>query len=244
MNRDDVERIGLFKKISRLVGRALVDYDMIADGERLAVAVSGGKDSVALLHVLRHRQKVAPIRFTFCAVHVDMGFEDYDPRPLLDYLHTHGFEVIVERPRGYEGKNSGDTSCFWVSRLRRKTLFLLCRRLGIRTIALGHHLDDIVETAVMNQWFRAEIAAMMPRQELFGGRIVLVRPLAYVREEALQELGRRLGLDRLPQSPCGGEETNRRARIKALLRSLEQEHHNLVHNIFRSLHRVKRDYLP
>ena len=229
--------------VSKKAGKAIVDFQMISEGDRIAVAVSGGKDSLSLMHVLRHRQRVAPVRFNFTAVHIDFGFKDFNPQILMDYLERQGFDHMVEKVDTLKGERYEDIGCFWWSRNRRKALFELADRKGFTKIAFGHHLDDIAETIILNQFYRGEIGAMKPKQVLFDGKIVIIRPLAYVREREMEYLAKKLNIDSLGQSKCGNDETSHRMRIKKMLREFERDNPMVVTNIFRSLRRVQSDYL-
>ena len=231
------------RAVSHRAGKAIMDYKMLQNGDRIAVAVSGGKDSISLLHVLRHRQRIIPIKFEFTAVHIDFGFPDFDPQRLIDYLQAQGFPYVIEKVDSMKGERFEDIDCFWWSRNRRKALFELAHRQGFTKIAFGHHLDDIVETILLNQFYRGEIAAMKPRQELFGGDIIIIRPLAYEREAMMATLAQKLQITTIGQSKCANDETSHRMMIKKMLRTLEQENPNVVKNIFRSLQRIKIDYL-
>jgi tRNA 2-thiocytidine biosynthesis protein TtcA len=216
---------------------------MIKEGDRLAVAVSGGKDSLSLLHILRHRQRVSPVSFEFTAIHIDFQFEDFNPERLVRYFEEHGFAYHVEKVGLLKGERWEAIDCFWWSRHRRKALFQLADRAGFTKIAFGHHLDDIVETIILNQFYRGEIGAMKPMVELFGGKIVIIRPLAYVREREMMQLAQALGIDTMGQSKCAQDDTSQRMRIKKMLRDFEQSNPMIVTNIFRSLKNIRTDYL-
>lgn len=232
-----------FIAVSKKTGKAIVDFGMISEGDRIAVAVSGGKDSLSLMHVLRHRQRVSPVRFDFTAVHIDFGFENFDSGVLAEYLKRHGFAYMIEKVDFLKGQRAQDLNCFWCSRNRRKALFLAADREGFTKVAFGHHLDDIVETIVLNQFYRGEIGAMKPKLELFGGKIVIIRPLAYVREREMEYLAKKLGIHSVGQLSCGHEETTHRMRVKKMLREFEEANPMVVTNIFRSLQRVQSGYL-
>ena len=231
-------------RVSRRAGKAIGDYKMIEENDKIAVAVSGGKDSISLLHVLRHRQKVAPIPFDFTAVHIDFQFEDFNPKRLTEYFEAHHFPYLVEAVTPLKGEKWEDIECVWWSRHRRKALFELAAREGFTKIAFGHHMDDIVETIILNQFYRGEIGAMKPRQILFGGKIVIIRPLAYEREENMRVLADKLGIESIGgQSKCAHDETSHRMLIKQMIHSFEKNNPQIVNNIFRSLQNVKVDYL-
>ncbi|MCB9747459.1 MAG: tRNA 2-thiocytidine(32) synthetase TtcA [Candidatus Omnitrophica bacterium] len=229
--------------VSKKSGKAIMDFTMIKEGDRIAVAVSGGKDSLSLLHVLRDRQRFSPVAFTFTAVHIDFEFADFDPTNLVEYFKKEKFPYILEQVDSLKGQSYEDIDCFWWSRNRRKALFQLAQREGFTKIAFGHHLDDIAETIVLNQFYRGEIGAMKPKQELFGGKIVLIRPLAYVREAAMVELAKELGIDSMGQSKCANDDTSHRMKIKKMLHEFEKDNPSIVKNIFNSLSNIQSDYL-
>ncbi len=229
--------------VSRRAGKAIMDYDMIQDGDKIAVAVSGGKDSISLLHVLRDRQRIAPVKFEFLAVHIDFQFPDFNPAQLIVYLEKEGFKYHLEKVDSLKGEKYQDIDCFWWSRNRRKALFQLAYRLGFNKVAFGHHMDDIVETIILNQFYRGEISAMKPKQVLFEGKITIIRPLAYEREKTMQKLAEKLGITTLGQSKCANDDDSHRMKIKMMLKELEKENPNVVTNIFKSLQKIKVDYL-
>lgn len=229
--------------VSKKAGKAIVDFGMIQEGDRIAVAVSGGKDSLSLMHVLRDRQKISPVNFEFTAVHIDFEFPDFNPEGLIDYLKKENFACILKKVDSLKGKRYEDIDCFWWSRKRRKALFELADSQGFTKIAFGHHMDDIAETIILNQFYRGEIGAMKPKLELFGGKIVIIRPLAYVREREMEELARTLGIHTMGQSKCANDDTSHRMIIKKMLRDFEKNNPMVVTNIFRSLQRIQKDYL-
>lgn len=220
-----------------------MDYRMIEDGDKIAVAVSGGKDSLSLLHVLRDRQRVAPVRFQFVAVHIDFGFPDFSPEGLLRYLRREGFACLVRPVDTLREERYQEIDCFRWSRERRKALFQLVDEEGFDKIAFGHHMDDIVETILLNQFYRGEIGAMKPVQELFGGKVVIIRPLAYEREHRMERLARELNIHAMGQSKCANDETSHRMLIKRMLREFERHNSAIVTNIFNSLRNIRTDYL-
>ena len=230
--------------VSRRAGKAIGDFDMIQEGDRIAVAVSGGKDSISLLHVLRHRQKIAPVQFEFFAVHIDFEFADFNPQGLIKYLEEEGFPYTIEKVESLKGEKWEAIDCFRWSRARRKALFDLCDRKGYNKIAFGHHKDDIVETVLLNQFYRGETAGMRPKQELFGGKITIIRPLAYEREDMMVKLAEKLNIESIGgQSKCANDETSHRIKIKKMLREFEKENPQIIQNIFNSLQNVKTEYL-
>lgn len=229
--------------VCRSAGKAIVDYEMIQEGDRIGVAVSGGKDSISLLHVLRRLKRVAPIDFDFTAVHIDFEFSDFDPKVLTAYLEKEGFPYMVERADSLKGEKWEEIDCFRWSRNRRKALFQLASTQGFNKLAFGHHLDDIVETILLNMFYRGEIGAMKPKQVLFDGKIAIIRPLAYEREAMMAKLAERLGISSMGQSKCANDDTSHRILIKHMLRGMEKENPGIIKNIFRSLQNVRTDYL-
>jgi tRNA 2-thiocytidine biosynthesis protein TtcA len=237
------EELPALTAVSRRAGKAIIDFGMIQEGDRIAVAVSGGKDSLSLLHVLRDRRRVSPVKFDFTAVHIDFEFSDFNPQVLVEYLEKEGFPYLVEKADSLKDEKYETIDCFRWSWNRRKAIFQAAAREGFNKIAFGHHLDDIVETILLNQFYRGEISAMKPRQELFGGKVVIIRPLTYVREEAMACLARELGIDSMGQSKCANDDTSHRVLIKQMLKQFEKDNPSVAVNIFKSLQNVKTEYL-
>jgi len=228
--------------ISKLVGKAIMDYHMLTDGDRIAVGVSGGKDSLTLLKVLKDRQAFVPIRYELLAVHVDMGYPISLASGLRRYFKKIGVEFHIEKNSALRKLKEDKINCFWCSWNRRKSLFELAHRLGYAKVALGHHKDDVVETILMNMFFNGEISAMSPYQELFRGEIVVIRPLVYVEEDLICRFTQEA---KLPFSDfrCPKGLASNRSRISRIIRELERVCPDVKTNIFRSLRRIKKDYL-
>ncbi|MBP9855284.1 MAG: hypothetical protein KBD53_10510 [Candidatus Omnitrophica bacterium] len=241
--KNKIKEIPELLHVSGRAGKAIKDFNLIQRGDRIAVAVSGGKDSLSLLHVLRHRLKVSPVKFEFIAVHIDFEFSDFDPQKLVEYFKLHDFPYIIEKIDWLKGEKYSDIDCYWWSKNRRKALFQLCGREKLNKIAFGHHIDDIAETIILNQFYRGEIGAMKPNQVLFDGLITLIRPLAYVREDAMRILAEKLGIHTMGQSKCANDDTSHRMIIKKMLREFEQHNPDIVINIFNSLRRIRTEYL-
>ena len=229
--------------VSRRAGKAMMDYDMLQEGDRVLVAVSGGKDSLSLLHVLRDRKRVVPISFEFKAVHIDFGFPDFSPEELFQYLEQENFPYWVEKVESLKGEKYQEIDCFRWSWQRRRAIFKLAEKEGFNKIAFGHHMDDIVETILLNQFYRAEIGAMKPKQELFDGKLTIIRPLAYEREERMVRLSEELNIHTMGQSKCANDDTSHRMVIKKMLRDFEKNNPSVVKNIFKSLQNIQKDYL-
>ncbi len=233
---------GLEFYISKRVGRAIMDYQMLADGDKVAVAVSGGKDSLTLLRILQARQKFVPIKYDLLALHVDLGYPRSLSKQLEKYFKKQQVKYHIFQSDELKKTKKKDINCFWCSWNRRKNLFQVADKLGYNKIALGHHKDDIVETILMNLFFQGEISAMKPKQELFKGKIVLIRPLAYVEESMIKKFAQK---ERLPHDTCicPNSVISYRAKIGKIISGLEKTCPEVKTNIFRSLQRIKHDYL-
>ena len=228
--------------ISKRVGRAIMDYQMLADGDKVAVAVSGGKDSLTLLRVLNDRRNFVPIKYEILAVHIDLGYPRSYAKVLEKYFKAIGVKYHIEKVDTLKKTQKKDINCFWCSWNRRKALFKVADRFGCAKVALGHHKDDIVETILLNLFFNGEISSMSPRQELFKGKIVIIRPLVYVEEEMIKRFAKAA---RFPEQTCvcPNSITSNRTRITRIIKELERVCPGIKTNIFRSIQRVKKDYL-
>ena len=227
---------------TKKVGKAIWDYGLIRGGDRVMVAVSGGKDSLCLLRILKERLKFVPIHYDILAVHVDMGFPWVD----VDRLRRH-FEAesvpfaIVQPPEAWAG-DGAPLHCFWCSWNRRKALFRLAHEERFNRIALAHHMDDIIETMLLNLFFQGEIGTMTPFQEMFGGELALIRPLAYVEEKELLRLAGELGMP-VTTSECPRSDLSKRRLVKGIIDEMKRHNRHVKKNIFRSLTRVREEYL-
>jgi tRNA 2-thiocytidine biosynthesis protein TtcA len=228
--------------ISKRVGKAIADYDMLADGDKIAVAVSGGKDSLTMLRVLNDRRAFVPIKYELLAVHIDLGYPCQHPKILGDYFKSQNINYHIEKVDILKGKTRKDISCFWCSWNRRKALFETAHRFGCTKVALGHHKDDIIETILMNMFFQGEISAMSPRQELFKGKIVIIRPLVYVDEDMIIRFAKTAGFPH-EKCSCPNSLTSNRTRIGNIIKGLKRVCPDVKTNIFRSVKRIKKDYL-
>jgi len=228
--------------ISKRVGKAIIDYGMLADGDKIAVAVSGGKDSLTLLRVLNDRRAFVPIKYELLAVHIDLGYPCQHPKILAKYFQSLGIEYHIEKVDILKGKTRKDISCFWCAWNRRKALFQTANRFGCSKVALGHHKDDIVETILLNLFFQGEISAMAPKQELFNGKIIIIRPLAYVEEKMIIKFAREAQFPH-EKCSCPNSFTSNRTKITGIINDLEKVCPDVRTNIFRSVKRIKKDYL-
>jgi tRNA 2-thiocytidine biosynthesis protein TtcA len=227
------------------MGKAIHAYGMIADGDRIAVGLSGGKDSLTLVQLLHERRAWAPIRYEIFPIYIDPGFEGGFGEPLAAYCDQKGWTLHAERTDhglvAHSAENR-ENPCFLCARLRRKRLFEVAADLGCRKIALGHNKDDLIETLLLNICYGGEISTMVPAQRFFGGEYTIIRPLAYAEEAKIRRFVRAQGLPRY-ENPCPSARTSKRREIKELLERLYRGNPKVRGNIFRSMSNVKLDYL-
>jgi tRNA 2-thiocytidine biosynthesis protein TtcA len=237
----------LERELLRHAGRAIGEHGLISDGDRIMVAVSGGKDSYALLHLLRTLQARAPVRFELVAVHLDQGHPGYDGRPLEAWLRREGYPYEILREDTYsvvtDKVPAGKTYCSLCSRLRRGILYTAATRLGCTKIALGHHRDDALETLLLNLFFAGKLAAMPARLVSDDGAHVVIRPLIYCPEALLARFAVERGFPILPCNLCGSQSQAQRRQVKALLARLEAEHPALKQSMLAALGNVVPSHL-
>lgn len=234
------------QEVRRLLGKAAHHYNLIEDGDRVAVAVSGGKDSMLLLWLMRERLARVPIHYDLTALHVDPGFESDSSDRLEAFLQKEGFAYRILRsdfgPRAH-GPENRENPCFLCSRLRRAALFTMAHEAGCRKLALGHNQDDFIETFFINICYGAQVAAMKPRQPFFGGEIVVIRPLALVPAAKVERLRQRLGIPVVPNA-CPSASSNKRDEIRTMLSGLFKKNPKVRGNIFHAMSNVNTEYLP
>jgi len=228
--------------ISKQVGKAIMDYQMLSDGDKIAVAVSGGKDSLVLLKILEDRRSFVPIKYDLLAIHVDLGYPRSLAKILEKYFKKMKVNYHIESIDTLKNTLPKEINCFWCSWNRRKTLFTVADRLGYNKIALGHHKDDIVETILLNLFFHGEISSMSPKQELFEGRITIIRPLAYVEESLIRKFARTLPFN-FKECICPNSITSQRTKIAQLIKEIKKFCPEIKTNIIRSIKRIKKEYL-
>jgi tRNA 2-thiocytidine biosynthesis protein TtcA len=237
----------LEKRLCRLAGQAIADFDMIGAGERVMVCLSGGKDSYGLLDVLLKLRQRAPIDFDIVAVNLDQKHPGYPAHVLPDYLKSLGVEFVIAQQDTYSVVKrlvpEGKTMCSVCSRLRRGVLYRLAGELGATRIALGHHRDDILETFFLNLFFGGRLKAMPPKLGSDDGRHVVIRPLAYVKERDLARYAEIRGFPIIPCDLCGSQDQLQRKQVKQLLRDWEKAFPGRVETVFNSLQRVVPSHL-
>jgi len=237
----------LQKRLRRLAGQAIADFDMIAPGDRVMVCLSGGKDSYALLDVLLSLRAHAPIEFDIVAFNLDQKHPGFPAHILPDYLSDLGVPFrIAEQDTHSVVKRvipEGKTMCGLCSRLRRGVIYRVASELGATKIALGHHRGDILETFFLNLFFSAKLKAMPPKLLSDDARHVVIRPLAYVAEEDLVEYAQLRQFPIIPCDLCGSQENLQRAQVKAMLADWERKFPGRTETIFRSLSNVSASHL-
>lgn len=237
----------LHKRLCRLVGQAIGDFNMIEDGDKVMVCLSGGKDSYALLDILMTLRERAPIRFDIVAVNLDQKQPNFPADVLPAYLEQLGVPFHIENQDTYSIVKrlipEGKTTCSLCSRLRRGILYRVADELGCTKIALGHHRDDILETFFLNMFFGAKIKGMPAKLVSDDGKHVVIRPLAYVKEADTERYAEVKQFPIIPCDLCGSQENLQRKQIKAMLRDWEKKHPGRVENIFSSLSTVVPSHL-
>lgn len=221
------------------------DYSMLAAGDTVLVAVSGGVDSLTLACVLSLWQKKAPIRFSLIMHHIDHGFWRKDAVPLAPEatigLQLQSFGIHLEITAEKEIREEVRT-CFLCARNRRSQLFDLARALGCNKIALGHHKDDLIETFFLNAIYSGNISTMVPRQDLFGGTVSIIRPMAYLEKSEVRLIAEELYLHPV-KNLCPLSDDTRREKVRALLEKLYEEEPMAKSSVFAALSNVRREYL-
>jgi tRNA 2-thiocytidine biosynthesis protein TtcA len=237
----------LQKRLRRLAGQAIADFDMIVPGDRVMVCLSGGKDSYALLDVLISLRSHAPIDFEITAFNLDQKHPGFPANVLPDYLKALGIPFRIAEQDTYSVVkrviSEGKTMCGLCSRLRRGVIYRVAGELGATKIALGHHRDDILETFFLNLFFGAKLKAMPPKLLSDDGRHIVIRPLAYVAEEDLAQYAQVKQFPIIPCDLCGSQEKLQRAQVKAMLNEWERHAPGRTETMFRALSNVSASHL-
>jgi len=247
LEKQRLEANKLDKRLCRLAGQAIGDFGMIADGDRVMVCLSGGKDSYGMLDVLLKLRERAPIAFDVVAVNLDQGHPGFPKEVLPNYLKSLNVPFHIETQDTYSTVKrvipEGKTMCSLCSRLRRGVLYRVAGELGANKIALGHHREDILETFFLNLFFAGNLKSMPPKLASDDGRHVVIRPMAYVRERDLEAYAEVRGFPIIPCDLCGSQDNLQRKQIKAMLHDWEKRFPGRVENIFNSLGRVNASHL-
>lgn len=237
-----------FYTIKKLTGQAIGDFNLINDGDRIAIGISGGKDSYSLLHMLDTLRRRAPVKYSLVAVNIDAGYPGYRTDIIEEHLKSCGFAYRMVKTDIYrivEAKRHPGTSyCSFCARLRRGCLYTAAQELGCNKLALGHHLDDFIETLLLNQFFVGTLAAMSPRMLADNGVQTLIRPFVYVEEAAIAQFAAE---NRFPTVPCAcperGSFDKNRKRMKDLITELAREIPHIRSSMIQALANVQPRYL-
>lgn len=236
----------LERRLTRALGRAVTDFGMLEDGDRVMVCVSGGKDSYTMLHLLRELSRRAPIRFELVVVNVDQGHPGYPADRLRTYMSDQGYDFTMIEEDTYsivtEKIPEGKTYCSLCSRLRRGILYRAARELRCTKIALGHHREDILQTLLLNLFFAGQLAAMPPKLVSAEGHVV-IRPLSYCAEEDVAAYARAMRFPILPCDLCGSQDNLQRKIVGRMLDNLEREHPGMKTVMLAALQNVRPSQL-
>jgi tRNA 2-thiocytidine biosynthesis protein TtcA len=247
MSTQQVSSNKLEKKIRHLTGKAVSDYNMIEEGDKILCAISGGKDSFVMLDTLLHLKRVAPIKFDVIAVNLDQKQPGFPEHILPNYLEQKGIDYYIIDKDTYsvvkQKVPEGKTTCSLCSRLRRGSLYGFAEKIGATKIALGHHMDDIVETLMMNMFNNSKLKAMPPKLLSDDKRNVVIRPLSYCREKDLEQLSQVKNYPIIPCNLCGSQENLQRKKIKKMLSGWDQETPGRIESIFKSTQSISPSQL-
>ena len=243
----EFETAKLAKRLRRQVGQAIADFNLIEDGDKVMVCLSGGKDSYTLLDVLLSLQAKAPVDFSLHAVHLDQKQPGYDPTILPRHLESLGVPFTVLEQDTYSVVKrvvpENKTMCGLCSRLRRGALYTHAEREGFTKIALGHHRDDMVETMFLNMFFHSKLASMAPKLRSDDGKHTVIRPLAYCAEDDIARYAAAREFPIMPCNLCGSQENLQRKHVKSMLAEWEKKTPGRVENVFRALTDVRPSQL-
>jgi tRNA 2-thiocytidine biosynthesis protein TtcA len=237
----------LEKRLLHDLGRAIADFSMIEDGDRILVGVSGGKDSFTLLHLLQKLQRRAPVRFSLVAANLDQGHPGFPAARLEAWLQEQGVEHRMLREDTYSIVRrltpAGKTACAVCSRLRRGILYRAALELGCTKIALGHHRDDLIESLLLSMLFAGKTRSMPPRLRSDDGRNTVIRPLCYAAEADIAAFAHSAAFPIIPCDLCGSQENLMRKRVKSLLSGLEVDHPGVRASLFAAMGNVMPEHL-
>ena len=232
----------LQKKLRREVGRAIADFNMIGEGDKVMVCLSGGKDSYTMLEILRNLQHSAPVNFELVAVNLDQKQPGFPEHVLPEYLEKEGVAYHILEKDTYsivkEKVPEGKTTCGLCSRLRRGSLYGFAEEIGANKIALGHHRDDIIETLFLNMFYGGKMKAMPPKLRSDDNRNIVIRPLAYCREKDIIEFSNFKDFPIIPCNLCGSQENLQRQVIKEMLNKWDRDQPGRIENIFAAIQNI------
>ncbi len=231
-----------FSSLIRKVGKAVTDYNMIEEGDKILVAVSGGKDSFALLHLLDFRRRFSPIKYELIACYLHYNRPSEFKERMKEYFEKYEFKYVIKNLDILDNKDMKKIGCFWCSWNRRKILFQTAKELNCKKLALGHHLDDIAQSILLNIIFHGEISCSPPYLEFFEGELIVIRPLCYIEKRLIQNLSKSLEFPDY-DIKCPVRPDSKRTLIKEFINSLSSKHNNVKINIFNSLRNIRERFL-
>lgn len=237
----------LAKRLRRLVGEAIADFSMIEEGDKVMVCLSGGKDSYAMLDMLLSLREKAPVRFDLLAYNLDQKQPGFPEQVLPDYLKSRDVPFHIEQRDTYSVVKrvipEGKTTCGLCSRLRRGNIYRAASELGCTKIALGHHRDDILETLFLNMFYGGKLKTMPPKLITDDGKHIVIRPMAYCREQELAQYAQQRAFPIIPCTLCGSQPNLQRRAIKEMLQQWEKQHPGRSESMFRALQNVAPSHL-
>jgi tRNA 2-thiocytidine biosynthesis protein TtcA len=235
----------LSKSVNRRIGQAMHDYGMLADMDRVLIAVSGGVDSLVLTWLLNYWRRKAPIHYEILAVHIDNGFDSQMGDKVEKQLQDIGVQYQIEKTNFWEtaaAAEEGKSVCYHCARLRRNRLFAIAEQENFNKLAFGHHKDDIIETFFINLLYGGNISTMVPKQKLFHGKLNIIRPMAYLEKQEIVEVAGSLGIKPV-KNPCPQDEDSKRQEARKIAASLSEMNPGAKSNIFAALSNIREGYL-
>ena len=235
----------LFKRLSRKAGKTMLEHKMIGSGDRLLVGLSGGKDSLVLIELLKDRLKAAPFKFEIFAAYIKVSDSGYsaDEQYLSDFCDSLGIQFITEHVEAGISAESGKSPCFLCSWHRRKKLFELTKRLECNKLSFGHHKDDALETFMINMLYHGSISSLPYKLKMFDGRIHLIRPLLDIWEREIEEYSKQREFSSIKKS-CEYENNTKRKYVRSLIEEMNMNYDKSKINMFKAMGNIYTEYLP
>lgn len=241
------DELKVVKNIRKQVAAAMYDFNMVEEGDKVMVCLSGGKDSYTMLDLLMYIKKVAPFNFDIVAVNLDQKQPDFPEHILPEYLEQLGVEYKILEQDTYsvvmEKLQPGKTMCSLCSRMRRGALYAYYKEIGVTKMALGHHREDIVETLFLNMFFSSKMETMPPKYLTDNGEHIVIRPLAYCKEAEIEEYSQLKEFPIIPCNLCGSQDGLKRQEVKKMLADWEEQYPGRVESIFNSMKKIAPSHM-
>lgn len=241
------DKLKVVKNLRNSIAGAMYDFNMVEEGDKVMVCLSGGKDSYAMLDLLLHIKRVVPFNFSIVAVNLDQKQPGFDESILPNYLEKLGVDYKIIEQDTYsvvmEKLQGNKTMCSLCSRLRRGALYACAKDIGATKIALGHHREDIVETLFLNLFFSSKMETMPPKYRTDNGEHVVIRPLAYCKEAEIEEYAQLRNFPIIPCNLCGSQDNMQRQNVKKMLADWEKEYPGRVESIFNSMKKIEPSHM-